>query len=322
MRYSMKNRAADAAENNIADVLIEALPWIKAANGKTIVIKYGGAAMVDADLRRAVMSDVVLMKLVGLNPVLVHGGGNEISSLCEQLGIPVEFKGGMRVTTPETMDIVRMVLVGKVNQDLVAAMNEHGHLAVGMSGSSAGVFRAFCMDPELGRVGRIEEIDSTIIEDLIADEYIPIIASVAVGDDGGYYNLNADVAAGELAAAIGAHKVIYLTDVDGLYKDFSDKSSLIARLSLTEAKELRDSGVLSKGMIPKVDACIRALTNGVPAAHILNGTFPHSMLLEVFTDGGIGTVITRDSDFYSKWVAYPETKLSEKLLAPKFNTEA
>lgn len=314
MQHAKNNRAETARASRRAEILIEALPWIKNVTGKTVVIKYGGAAMVDTQLRDSVMADIMLLKLVGLNPIIVHGGGNDISSLCDRLGMPVEFKNGMRVTSPETMEVVRMVLVGKVNAELVSALNCHGHIAVGVSGVDGGIIKASCLDPELGRVGKVDEIDTTLLMDLIADDYIPVIASVAVGDDGGTYNVNADVVAGEIAAAIGAQKVIFLTDVDGLYEDFSNKESLISRLSLTEAQELIGSGTLAKGMIPKIGACVTALSAGVTAAHILNGTSPHSLLLEVFTDEGVGTMVTRDAA-RTDYEEFPMTSLATKINA-------
>ena len=310
MKKASQNRAENAAARQQAEILIEALPWIKQATGKTIVIKYGGAAMTDPKLRDAVVSDIVLMKIIGLNPIVVHGGGNDISKVCKVFGLPVEFKKGMRVTDDATMEVVKMVLLGKVNQELMSAFNAHGHLAVGLSGADAGVLHAQQMDPELGRVGYIDHVDTTIIEDLISADYIPVIATVAVGDDGGAYNVNADLAAGQIAAAIGAQKVIFLTDVDGLYEDFADKSSLISSLTASEAEGLD----LSKGMIPKINACITALKAGVPRAHILNGTTPHSMLLEVFTDAGVGTMIEPDGDMEAvDFVEYPLTNLAAKL---------
>ncbi|MDR2196529.1 MAG: acetylglutamate kinase [Coriobacteriales bacterium] len=277
-----------------AEVLIEALPWIKAATGKTVVIKYGGAAMVDEDLRADVMSDIVLMKIIGLKPIIVHGGGREISELSERLGLPVAFREGMRVTPPEVMDLVKMVLIGKINQELVAQLNRHGHLAVGLNGADGHIVKARQVSPELGQVGEVTHIDTTLLRDLIAGDYIPVIASVAVGEDEVSYNVNADLVAGEIAAAIGAHKVIFLTDVDGLYRDFADKASLISRLSLSQTRTVLASGELTKGMLPKLTACVTALAAGVGRAHILNGTIPHALLLEVFTNEGVGTMIMPD----------------------------
>ncbi|HBT95253.1 MAG TPA: acetylglutamate kinase [Coriobacteriia bacterium] len=308
-------RAAQARALKKAEVLIEALPWIKDVTGKTVVIKYGGAAMVDPTLREDVMNDIILMKIIGLNPVVVHGGGKDITRLSEQLGLPVEFKDGLRVSPPEVMDIVKMVLVGKVNQELVAQLNEHGHIAVGLNGGDGHIIKAKQRSEQLGQVGEVTGIDTRLITDMVSSDYIPIIARVAVGENGESYNVNADEVAGELAAAIGAHKVIFLTDVDGLYGDFDDKSSLISRLKLSEASKLLDSPELSKGMVPKLRSCVRAVTAGVSRAHILNGTISHALLLEVFTNEGVGTMIMPDTDEYQadEFVSAPLDNLASKL---------
>lgn len=276
-----------------ARTLTEALPYIKRTWGKTVVIKYGGAAMTDPALRESVASDVVLMKLVGINPVIVHGGGPDITGYMERLGLPVRFVDGLRVTDDAAMEVVKMVLVGKVNKELVAAINEHGRLAVGIAGDDANLIAAKQVSPELGRVGEVTAIDTTVVDNLIDDGFVPVIASVG-GGEGGSFNINADAVAVEVAAALGSEKVIFLTDVDGIYRDFDDKTSLISALSLDEARTLAASPDLSKGMIPKVQACIAALDAGVERAHILNGTVPHALLLEVYTDAGVGTMITRD----------------------------
>lgn len=275
-----------------AMTLTEALPWIKATAGSTVVVKYGGAAMTDPALRESVASDIVLMKLVGINPVVVHGGGPEITSFMDRLGMPVEFYDGLRVTDDEAMEVVKMVLVGKVNKELVSSINSHGRFAVGISGDDANLLKAHAVSERLGRAGEIEAIDTTVVTGLIDDGFIPVIATVGYGEDGGSYNVNADSVAGELAAALGASKAIFLTDVDGLYADFADKSSLISALSLQQAEDLIAADSLRSGMIPKVAACARALRGGVPRAHILNGTVPHALLLEVYTDEGVGTMIT------------------------------
>ena len=277
-----------------ATTLTEALPWIKRTWGRTVVIKYGGSAMTDPELRRSVADDIVLMKLVGVNPVIVHGGGPEITAFMERLGMPVEFHQGLRVTDDAAMEIVKMVLVGKSNKDLVSAINEHGRYAVGLAGDDGNLVRAKQLDPALGRVGEVTSIDTTVVTNLIEDGFIPIIASVGAGEDGGSYNINADLVAGALADALDAEKVIFLTDVDGLYADFDDKDSLLSALSLEQAQDLVAYDRLSSGMIPKVAACIRALHGGVERAHILNGTIPHSLLLEVYTDAGVGTMITHE----------------------------
>lgn len=278
-----------------AETLYEALPWIKRMAGRTVVIKYGGAAMNETALRETVASDIVLMKLVGLNPVVVHGGGPEISSYMERLGMEVEFYDGLRVTSDDGMEVVKMVLTGKVNKDLVAAINHHGRLAVGISGEDGNTLVATQRDPRLGRVGEIASVDTTVLDNLVEDGFIPVVATVAIGDDGGSYNVNADLVAGELAAALGASKVIFLTDVDGLYSDLQDSQSLISALAPDEAERMLVESELEGGMVPKVAACMRALGAGVGRAHILNGTVPHALLLEVFTDEGVGTMITAET---------------------------
>jgi len=275
-----------------AATLTEALPYIKRTSGKTVVIKYGGAAMTDPELRAHVASDIVLMKLVGVNPVIVHGGGPEITSYMDKLGLEVEFYNGLRVTSEEAMEVVKMVLVGKVNPELVAAINQHGRLAVGVSGDDGNLVTARQRDPRLGRVGEVTHIDTTVIDNLIEDGFIPVVATVAAGDDGGSYNVNADLVAAELATALDAEKVIFLTDVDGLYADFSDKNSLISVLSPSEAEEMIMNDLLEGGMAPKVAACVHALRGGVSRAHILNGTVTHALLLEIYTDQGVGTMIS------------------------------
>ncbi len=277
-----------------ATTLTEALPWIKRTWGRVVVIKYGGSAMTDPALRASVAEDIVLMKLVGVNPVIVHGGGPDITAYMERLGMPVEFWQGLRVTDDAAMEIVKMVLVGKNNKELVSEINTHGRLAVGISGDDAKLISAKQMDPRLGRVGEVTNIDTTVVTNLIEDGFIPVIASVGSGDDGGSYNINADLVAGALATALHAEKVIFLTDVDGLYADFADKDSLISALALAEAEDLIANDKLATGMLPKVAACISALNGGVERAHILNGTIAHSILLEVFTDAGVGTMITHE----------------------------
>ncbi len=277
-----------------AATLTEALPWIKATWGKTVVIKYGGAAMTDPALRESVADDIALMKFVGINPVIVHGGGPAITDLMERLGMPVEFFDGLRVTDDAAMEVVKMVLVGKVNKELVSSINAHGRLAVGVSGDDGNLIRARAVSERLGRVGEVTAIDTTVLDNLIEDGFIPVVATVGAGEDGGSFNINADLVAGEIAAALGAEKVIFLTDVDGLYDDFADKSSLISALTLSQAEDLISGDTLSKGMIPKIGACAVALRAGVGRAHILNGTVPHALLLEVFTDAGVGTMIVAD----------------------------
>lgn len=290
MKYARDCKPSLSNEQT-AQLLFEALPWIKNLTGKTVVIKYGGAAMVDERLRADVMGDIVLLKIMGMKPVIVHGGGKDINAALKRYDIPVEFRRGQRVTSEDAMEVVRQVLVGKVNEQLVSAVNRHGNLAVGVSGADAGTIVARQMALELGRVGNIERINADFLASLIDNDYIPVVATVGVGEDGGFYNINADVAAGHIAAALGAHKVIFLTDVDGLYEDFSDKDSLISNLTMEEVQGMLDGGAIDSGMIPKLQSCITALAGGVFRAHIINGTTPHSLLLELLTDTGVGTVI-------------------------------
>ena len=291
----MKQR--DRQERDLAaskvDVLNEALPWIHRMAGKTFVIKYGGSAMENPELCRQVVADIEMLKLLGIRIVLVHGGGKAISAHVKALGLPVAFKDGLRVTDPATMEAVREVLVGKVNQDLVWALNEYGHNAVGISGADGKTLKAEPIDPELGRVGRIREVDPSLIETILEDGYIPVVATVGCAPDG-FYNINADVAAGKIAEAMGADKLIYLTDVDGLYGDVHDEDTLIQSLTRSETHELLTSGRLDGGMLPKIRSISEALDAGVSEVVILNGTFPHSLLLEIFTDAGCGTMFTQD----------------------------
>ena len=276
-----------------ANVLMEAMPWIHQMNGKTLVVKYGGAAMENEDLMREVIADLELLKLMGMNVVLVHGGGKAINKLLTALSIPTKFKDGLRVTNDATMEAVAEVLIGKVNQQLVWALNEYGHNAVGISGADGKPIKCEQIDPELGRVGRVREVDPSLIRSILDDGYVPVIASVGCGPDG-LFNVNADVAASEVAIALKADKLVYLTDVDGLFEDVNDPDSLISGLTKAETHQLLDSGRLVTGMIPKIRSIANALDAGVPQVHILNGTFPHSLLLEIFTDSGIGTMFTQE----------------------------
>lgn len=283
-----RDRAAGKAE-----LLCEALPWINKMSGKTFVIKYGGSAMEDPELCRQVVADIEMLKLMGVRIVLVHGGGKAINAMLKRLDVPVRFKDGLRVTDDETMEAVQEVLVGHVNQQLVWALNEYGHNAVGISGADGKTLKAEPVDPDLGRVGRIREVDTNLINTILDDGYIPVVATVGCGPDG-FYNINADVAADKIAEAMGADKLIYLTDVDGLFRDFSDEDSLVAQLTRTETHELLESGTLDGGMIPKIRSVAEALDAGVSEVVILNGTYPHSLLLEIFTDAGCGTMFTQD----------------------------
>ena len=249
-----------------------------------------------ASSRDAVVDDIIMLKLMGANPIIVHGGGPNINAMLKRLDIPTHFEGGQRVTDEQTMEIVKMTLVGQVNQDLVSAINKHGSVAVGLNGADAKIIQAEPLDPKLGRVGKVKSINTRLIEDLLAADYIPVIATVGYGDDGDY-NINADTVAGEIAAAVGAQKIVFITDVDGIYTDFDDKSTLVFRMALSEAVELRQRGHdVRAGMIPKINACVTALSAGVRKAHIINGTVPHSLVLEIFTDSGVGTLIVRHQD--------------------------
>ncbi len=314
MNYDKDTRASGVSRLT-GEVLAEAMPWIKNATGKTVVIKYGGAAMVDAQLRADVMADIVLLKIIGVNPVIVHGGGKAITAAMNRAGLPVQFVDGQRVTSPEAMDLVRTVLAGQVNQELVEAMNAHGNLAVGVCGSDAGTIIAEPVDNRLGRVGRVVRINTALLSDLVRADYIPVVASIGIGAAAGegFYNVNADLVAGHVAAAIGAHKVIFLTDVDGLYRDFSDKDSLISNMMLPEAKCMVDKRSISSGMIPKLSACVRALEAGVHRAHIINGTTPHALLLELLTDRGIGTMVDQPEEVDS-FEAQPLGNFAAKLI--------
>ncbi|MCI6844223.1 MAG: acetylglutamate kinase [Coriobacteriaceae bacterium] len=275
-----------------AEVLTEALPWINKMRGKTVVVKYGGSAMEDRKLMVQVLEDVELLKLMGMRVVLVHGGGKAISAMLARLDMPVQFKNGLRVTDDDTMEAVQEVLIGKVNQQLVWALNEYGHNAVGISGADGKTLKAVPVSPELGRVGHIREVSPELIETILDDDYIPVIASVACGSDG-FFNVNADEAASAVAEALHADKLIYLTDVDGLFADVNDKGSLIRSLTKAETKSILASGELAGGMVPKVRSIVEAMDRGVSEVVILNGKSPHSLLLEIFTDAGVGTLFTQ-----------------------------
>ncbi len=274
-----------------AHVLAEALPYIREFSGKTVVIKYGGHAMEEPALADLFAQDVVLMRLVGMNPVVVHGGGPQISDLMRRLGKEPTFVDGLRVTDAETVDIVRMALVGKVNREVVAAVNRHGSYGVGLSGEDAGLITVRPRDAKLGFVGDVHRIDPSILVRLLREELIPIVATVGVDEDGQAYNVNADTVAGAIATALGAEKLVYLTDVAGLYRDFGDESSLISNIDVTELEGLLAGDALSEGMVPKVRSCAQAVKSGVRRAHILDGRMPHALLLEFFTREGIGTMV-------------------------------
>lgn len=274
-----------------AHILAEALPYIREFSGKTVVIKYGGSAMEDPSLADLFAQDVVLMRLVGMNPVVVHGGGPQISDLMRRLGKEPEFVDGLRVTDAETVDIVRMALVGKVNREVVASVNRHGSYAVGFSGEDAGLITVDRRDERLGFVGDVRRIDPAILQRMLREELIPIVATVGVDEAGQAYNVNADAVAGAIAEALAAEKLVYLTNVAGLYRDLGDEESLISHIDATGLGELLDAGAISEGMIPKLRSCVDALESGVARAHILDGRIPHALLLEFFTREGIGTMV-------------------------------
>lgn len=272
--------------------LVEALPYIKAFRDSIVVIKFGGNAMVDPDLLRSFAGDIVLLRSVGLRPVVVHGGGPQIGEMLGRLGKNSEFRDGLRVTDEETLDVARMVLVGKVGRDIVGQINIHGAFAVGLSGEDGGLITARPLDPDLGYVGEVVEVNTGIIDKLLAEGLIPVISSIGSDPGGQAYNINADTVAGAIAGALRAEKVIYLTDVPGLLTDPSDLSSVMSKITVAEIAALTADGTISGGMVPKAQACVAAVLAGARDAHMLDGRRPHVLLLELFTDSGIGTKIT------------------------------
>ena len=280
---------------NAADVLVHALPYIRRFAGQVVVVKYGGNALAGAsegDALALFAQDIVLMQQVGMRPVVVHGGGPQINDLMTKLGKVAEFRKGLRVTDAETVDIVRMVLIGQVNPQLVSAINVHGPLAVGVSGEDAGLIRASARDPELGFVGDVEAINPTILRGLLAEGFIPVVATIGTDEAGQAYNINADTVAGAIAEALGAEKLVYLTDIEGLRRVVDDPTSIIRQTTTDELDSLMADGTIAGGMIPKVESCVHAVRGGVRRAHILDGRIPHVLLLEVFTDEGIGTMVS------------------------------
>jgi acetylglutamate kinase len=286
-------RRAGAEEK--AHVLAEAMPYIREFSGKTVVIKYGGHAMATPELADLFAQDVVLMRLVGMNPVVVHGGGPQISDLMERLGKTPTFVDGLRVTDAETVDIARMALVGKVNREVVASLNQHGSYAVGLSGEDAGLIAVTQRDARLGYVGDVSAIDASILDRLLREELIPVVATIGMDDTGQAYNVNADTVAGAIAESLRAEKLVYLTDVAGVYRDFPDEDSLIAQIDAGGLEQLIADGCAGEGMIPKLTSCVHALRHGVTRAHILDGRVPHALLLEFFTREGIGTMVSQET---------------------------
>ena len=294
---SIPTRARGHAALPKTEILIEALPWLARFHGRTIVIKFGGNAMVDEALSEAFAEDVTFLRYAGINVVVVHGGGPQITAHLAELGMESEFRGGFRVTTPEVMRIVRMVLVGEVNRDVVGLINAHGAFAVGMSGEDANLFTAERRDvvvdgvpTDIGLVGDVVSVDITAISALLDAGRIPVVATCARGEDGNVYNVNADTAAAALAGALGAEKLVVLTDVEGLYADWPASDEVISELDAKQLEALLPT--LTEGMVPKMEACLRAVQSGVRTAHVLDGRVLHSLLLEVFTDDGIGTMVT------------------------------
>jgi acetylglutamate kinase len=278
-----------------AEMLVEALPYIRRFWRQTVVVKYGGnalaAASEGADPLASFATDIVLMRSVGMRPVVVHGGGPQIGELMKRLGKVPQFVDGLRVTDAETLDIARMVLVGKVNRDIVSAINVHGPLAVGLSGEDAGLISAEARDPELGFVGNVASINPDLLLRLLAEDLIPVVATIGSDDTGQAYNINADTAAGALAAAVGAAKLVYLTDVDGIRADRDDPASRLSGITTVGLAAMIESGAVDGGMIPKVQSCIEAVEGGVASAHVLDGSAPHALLLEIFTREGVGTMV-------------------------------
>jgi acetylglutamate kinase len=296
-----QSRLAVAAAK--AQTLVEALPWLERFRGALIVIKYGGNAMVDDELKAAFAQDIVFLRYAGLRPVVVHGGGPQIAAMLDRLGLTSEFRGGLRVTTPEVMEVVRMVLTGQVGRELVGLLNQHGPLAVGLSGEDAGLFgarkRVGVVDGtpvDLGLVGDVESVNPSAVMDILDAGRIPVVSTVAPDLDveGQVLNINADSAASALAVALLAHKLVVLTDVEGVYANWPDRDSLLSQLSVSAAADLLTR--VEAGMAPKLEACVRAVTQGVPQAHVIDGRQPHSLLLEVFTSEGIGTMIVPDAE--------------------------
>ena len=288
---------ADGLEK--AKILIDALPYIREFNGNTVVIKYGGSAMLDPEINKTIIQDIVLLKLVGLKPIIVHGGGPEINNMLKRLDIHSEFVNGLRVTTKEVMEVVEMVLAGKVNKQIVEMLVEQGGCPVGVTGKDARILKAKKLEKDgidLGYVGEIVEVNKRLIHTLIDNDFIPVIAPIGADEEGNTYNINADYAAVAIAGALGAKKLVFLTDVEGVLKDKTDASSLISFLSDEDAKTYIKEGIIAGGMIPKVECCMEALEKGVSMVHILDGRKKHALILEIYTPSGIGTMMYKKED--------------------------
>ena len=287
-----------------ATTLVQALPYMQHLSGKTVVIKYGGNAMLNDDLTETILQDIALIKCVGVNPIVVHGGGPEINNLLSKLNISSSFHNGLRITDKDTMEVVQMVLTGKINKDITSKLNALGAKAIGLCGKDANLIEAVKIAPQdgidMGYVGEITSINTKILGLLSKDEYIPVIAPVGVGPEGESYNINADTVAGEIAATLKAEKLIYLTDVDGVRANAADPSTLISHIDAAEIAQMVESGAIDGGMIPKVSGCLKAVKSGVNRTHILDGTIPHPILLEIFTIKGIGTMVVDDKSKYQE----------------------
>ena len=279
-----------------AAVLVETLPYIQHFSGETVVVKLGGNAMVDDELASQFAQDIVLMQSVGIKPVVVHGGAPQIGSMLDRLGMDSQFVDGLRVTDSDTLDVARMVLVGKVNRDIVSSINIHGPLAVGISGEDAGLITATSLHEDLGFVGEIQAVNPTIINGLLKEGHIPVVSSIGADDKGQAYNINADTVASSLAAALEAKRILYLTDIEGLRADMEDPESHISEITSSDLQNLIDNGTISGGMIPKAQACLEAVQAGVGSAHMVDGRISHVILLELFTDSGIGTMVLPDQE--------------------------
>lgn len=276
-----------------AEILTQAVPYIKEYTGKYVVAKYGGNAMTDPQLKKSVMQDILLLQLVGVKVILVHGGGPEISAMLKKLSIESHFENGLRVTDDDTMEVVQMVLAGKVNKSLAADLSALGGRAVGLCGIDGGLIRVHQKNEKLGHVGEIDEINTKILDDLLDGGFIPVISSIGIDDDGNPYNINADTAAAKIAAALHAESMVVMSNINGVLRDKDDENSLISRMSLADAEELKKSGIIAGGMIPKVDCCTNAVKEGVKKVFIINGEIPHAILIELLTDEGLGTMFTK-----------------------------